>query len=252
MWCSHSNKISPLWLDCVISFDWLQTLFFAPFQIKRTTLLNPPEFTDLYGASDHCCTCLCFNTSYSVLQGCGFTSWHASVLRGQGHVKVHVPGPEGAWLCSRSTVTCRKHGDRSCWETRVITFDTAVKGASNHRSPLPPLPNTAAASLYLLSGISTDHGYEYLEQWGGSRAAPCPCQLSNESCGPFVIWSASEMKMSFCWLWSYLGREENRGSVWSKNGKRVTIFSRKHFSGGEREQTQLEFKCSSCRLLPCF
>lgn len=212
--------------------------------------MNPPEFRDLYGASDHCCTYLCFHTSYTVLQGCGFTSWHASVLRGQGHVKVHVPVSEGAWLCARSTITCRKHDDRSSWETRVITFDTPVKGAPPHGSPPPP--NTAATSLYLLSGISTDHAYEYVEQCGGSRAALCPCRLWNESCGAFVIWSASEMKISFCWLWICLGLEENRGSVWSKNGKRVTIFSRKHFSGGEREQAQLEFKCSSCRLFPCF
>lgn len=151
-----------------------------------------------------------------------------------------APGPR-SHAESMTTGVAGKHG------LSPLTRPSKVPHLTDH-----PPPNTAVTSLYLLSGISTDHAYEYVEQCGGSRAALCPCRLWNESCGAFVIWSASEMKISFCWLWICLGLEENRGSVWSKNGKRVTIFSRKHFSGGEREQAQLEFKCSSCRLFPCF
>lgn len=114
MWCSHSNKIPPLWLDCVISFDWLQTLPPPPFKIKRTSLLNPPEFTDLY----HCCTCLCFNTSYAALRGCGFTSWHASCSEGRAMSKStcraqkgrgSAPGPR-SHAESMATGVAGKHG----------------------------------------------------------------------------------------------------------------------------------------------
>lgn len=97
----------------------------------------------------------------------------------------------GAGLRSQCTVTCRKHGVRSCWEAHVSSFDAQVNVShhvDNNNPPPPTLlpPGFNFYQVHQWQMLPQDHAYEYAEQCCGRRAALCPCRNANESCPAFV------------------------------------------------------------------
>lgn len=233
MWCVCSNKSSPLWFDCVISSDSLhrgfQNLFF----------LNV-FWQSFLGAS------WVGRSRWSprwVQQRCkaaGLLPENTSVLRGQGHVKVHVHGHEGGGTPLPVHGHMHKAWCRSRWEAHVSAFDAQVKRVPSqgefHPPPHPKLlpPGFTFYQVHRWKMLPQDHAYEYAEQCCGRRAAPCPCRNANKV-APLLSqrggWGWGWGGSVFC-LRTCLGVEENRGSVWGKSEGRVAIFSWERFRLG--------------------